>query len=100
MQEEQIFQRRRREFAARAFSKVPVDIKKDGDIDLNDVPVIAMCGSGGGLRTLIASTGSAGCATKQGCGIVVTYTAGVSGSCWLQALYNSSLKLVATSIGW
>ncbi|CAI7678185.1 unnamed protein product [Penicillium manginii] len=61
------------------------------DIHPDDVPVIAMCGSGGGLRALVAGTGSYLAAQEEGLWDCVTYTAGVSGSCWLQTLYHSSI---------
>ncbi|ODA76676.1 hypothetical protein RJ55_07947 [Drechmeria coniospora] len=60
------------------------------DIHPDDVPTIAICGSGGGLRALVAGTGSLHAAEQDGLFDCVTYTAGVSGSCWLQALYHSS----------
>jgi phospholipase A2 len=50
-----------------------------------------MCGSGGGLRALVAGTGSYLAAQEAGLWDCVTYTAGVSGSCWLQTLYHSSI---------
>ncbi|ESZ91634.1 cytosolic phospholipase A2 zeta [Sclerotinia borealis F-4128] len=58
----------------------------------DDVPCIAMVGSGGGLRALVAGTGSMLAAAEDGLFDCVTYTAGVSGSCWLQSLFNSSLS--------
>ncbi|KAL5363497.1 FabD/lysophospholipase-like protein [Aspergillus floccosus] len=61
------------------------------DIHPEDVPIIAMCGSGGGLRALVAGTGSYLAAQEAGLWDCVTYTAGVSGSCWLQTLYHSSI---------
>lgn len=60
------------------------------DIHPEDVPVIAMSGSGGGLRALIAGTGSLLATEEDGLFDCVTYTSGVSGSCWLQAFYLSS----------
>ncbi|KAK6606780.1 cytosolic phospholipase A2 zeta [Botrytis cinerea] len=57
----------------------------------DDVPRIAMVGSGGGLRALVAGTGSMLAADEDGLFDCITYTAGVSGSCWLQSLFNSSL---------
>ena len=51
-----------------------------------------MCGSGGGLRALVAGAGSYLSAQEAGLFDCVTYTAGVSGSCWLQTLYHSSLS--------
>ena len=63
---------------------------KEKDIHPDDIPTIAMCGSGGGLRALIAGTGSLLATQEEGLFDCVTYTAGVSGSCWLQTLYLSS----------
>ncbi|CAI4214870.1 unnamed protein product [Parascedosporium putredinis] len=57
----------------------------------DDIPTIAVCGSGGGLRALVAGTGSLLAAEQDGLLDCVTYTAGVSGSCWLQAINFSSL---------
>lgn len=61
------------------------------DIDPRDVPTIAMSGSGGGLRALVAGTSSYLSAQEAGLFDIATYTAGVSGSCWLQTLYYSTL---------
>jgi len=61
------------------------------EIHPDDVPCIAMVGSGGGLRALVAGTGSMLATSEDGLFDCVTYTAGVSGSCWLQALFHSSL---------
>jgi phospholipase A2 len=61
------------------------------EVHPDDVPCIAMVGSGGGLRALVAGTGSLLATSEDGLFDCVTYTAGVSGSCWLQALYHSSL---------
>ena len=63
----------------------------EGDIDPDDVPTIAMCGSGGGLRALVAGASSYLSTQEAGLFDCVTYTAGVSGSCWLQTLYYSSI---------
>lgn len=63
----------------------------DTEIDPRDVPRIAMIGSGGGLRALVAGTSSYLSAHEAGLFDCVTYTAGVSGSCWLQTLYYSSI---------
>ncbi|EOO03814.1 putative cytosolic phospholipase a2 zeta protein [Phaeoacremonium minimum UCRPA7] len=63
---------------------------KEKDVHDDDVPVIAICGSGGGLRALVAGTGSLLATAEDGLFDCITYTAGVSGSCWLQTLYNSS----------
>ncbi|KAG6017149.1 hypothetical protein E4U43_002208 [Claviceps pusilla] len=63
----------------------------ENDVHPDDVPTIAMCGSGGGLRALVAGTGSLMATEEDGLFDCVTYTAGVSGSCWLQALFHSSI---------
>ncbi|KAL7915634.1 acyl transferase/acyl hydrolase/lysophospholipase [Trichoderma velutinum] len=65
---------------------------KEKDINPDDVPTIAMCGSGGGMRALIAGSGSMFATDEDGLFDCVTYTAGVSGSCWLQLLYLSSFS--------
>ncbi|KAF7587235.1 hypothetical protein BBP40_007522 [Aspergillus hancockii] len=87
--EELEFRRKRREHAVKALATY-LDIPEE-DIHPDDVPVIAMCGSGGGLRALVAGTGSYLATQEAGLWDCVTYTAGVSGSCWLQTLYHSSI---------
>ncbi|KAL2200510.1 acyl transferase/acyl hydrolase/lysophospholipase [Corynascus similis CBS 632.67] len=61
------------------------------DIHPDDVPTIAMCGSGGGLRALVAGTGSFLATAEDGLFDCTTYLSGVSGSCWLQSLFYSSV---------
>lgn len=61
------------------------------EIHDDDVPIIATTGSGGGLRAMVAGTGYYQALTEAGLYDCTTYTAGVSGSCWLQALYLTSL---------
>ncbi|EAW14054.1 putative phospholipase A2 (PlaA) [Aspergillus clavatus NRRL 1] len=87
--EEKTFRRKRQERAVKALASY-LSIPED-DIHPDDVPIIAMCGSGGGLRALVAGTGSYLAAQEVGLWDCVTYTAGVSGSCWLQTLYHSSI---------
>lgn len=65
---------------------------KEEDIHPDDIPTVAVCGSGGGLRALIAGTGSMLAAEEDGLFDCVTYTSGVSGSCWLQALSLTSFN--------
>lgn len=64
---------------------------EERDIHPDDVPTIAMCGSGGGLRALVAGTGSFLATAEDGLFDCATYVSGVSGSCWLQSLYYSSV---------
>lgn len=86
--EEKEYLSRRRRVARVALAKY-LGLKED-EVHPDDVPTIAMCGSGGGLRALIAGTGSLLATEEDGLFDCVTYTAGVSGSCWLQTLYLSS----------
>ncbi|KAM0438834.1 hypothetical protein ACHAPT_001595 [Fusarium lateritium] len=65
---------------------------EEDEVHPDDVPTIAMCGSGGGLRALIAGTGSILATEEDGLFDCVTYTSGVSGSCWLQALNLTSFN--------
>ncbi|KAI0387880.1 FabD/lysophospholipase-like protein [Hypomontagnella monticulosa] len=87
--EEKEYLARRRKVATAALAKYLGINEKD--INPEDVPTIAMCGSGGGLRALVAGTGSLLATQEDGLFDCVTYTSGVSGSCWLQSLYHSSL---------
>lgn len=63
----------------------------ESDIHPDDVPVIALCGSGGGLRALVSGASAGLCTQESGLLDCITYTAGVSGSCWLQTLFHSSI---------
>ncbi len=86
---EQSFLRARHKHTTKSLAKylgVP-----ESEINPEDVPTIGLCGSGGGLRALVAGASSSLCAQEAGLFDCVTYTAGVSGSCWLQTLYNSSI---------
>lgn len=87
--DELAFIERRKRYTTQALAKY-LDLS-EGDIDPQDVPTIAVCGSGGGLRALVAGTSSYLSAQEAGLFDCATYTAGVSGSCWLQALYYSTL---------
>lgn len=86
--EEKQFLARRKKIASMALAKY-LGLKEE-DVHEDDVPTIAMCGSGGGLRALVAGTGSMLATEEDGLFDCVTYTSGVSGSCWLQTLYHSS----------
>ncbi|CAK7568314.1 MAG: hypothetical protein SEPTF4163_006301 [Sporothrix epigloea] len=87
--EEQSFRSHRRPVTAKALHSY-LGLPATETVHQDDVPVIALCGSGGGLRALVAGTGSSMAAAESGLFDCATYTAGVSGSCWLQALYFSS----------
>lgn len=87
--DELAFLERRKKHTTRSLSKylgIP-----EVDIDPEDVPMIAVCGSGGGLRALVAGAASYLSIQETGLFDCATYSAGVSGSCWLQTLFNSSL---------
>lgn len=87
--EEKEFLSRRKQVAKIALARyLGID---ESEVHPDDVPTIAVCGSGGGLRALVAGTGSLLAAEKDGLLDCVTYTAGVSGSCWLQAIHFSSI---------
>jgi phospholipase A2 len=88
--EEKIFLRNRQAYTRRALARYLGIPEKD--IHPDDVPIIAMCGSGGGFRALVAGSSSYLSAYEAGLFDCVTYTAGVSGSCWLQTLYYSTLS--------
>ncbi|KAL9114460.1 MAG: hypothetical protein Q9227_001541 [Pyrenula ochraceoflavens] len=87
--EEKEYIQKRKAHVVKALAKY-LDLEEK-DINPEDVPTIALCGSGGGLRALVAGLGSYLSATEAGLFDCATYTAGVSGSCWLQTLFNSSL---------
>ncbi|KAF2760666.1 FabD/lysophospholipase-like protein [Pseudovirgaria hyperparasitica] len=87
--QEKNFLDNRRHFTRKALASY-LDLKEE-DIHPNDIPVIAMCGSGGGLRALVAGASSYLSAQEAGLFDCVTYSAGVSGSCWMQALFYSSI---------
>lgn len=87
-EEEKEYLARRRKVARMALAKY-LDIPEK-DIHPDDVPTIAMCGSGGGMRALIAGMGSMIATEEDGLFDCITYTSGVSGTCWLQSLYLTS----------
>ncbi|KAL9131597.1 MAG: hypothetical protein Q9217_000485 [Psora testacea] len=87
--EELAFLQRRKRRTTQALARY-LDIP-EAEINPQDVPTIAVCGSGGGLRALVAGAASYLSAQEDGLFQCATYTAGVSGSCWLQTLYNSTL---------
>ncbi|KAK4889284.1 hypothetical protein LTR27_011890 [Elasticomyces elasticus] len=87
--EEKSFLRNRRQHTAKALARY-LGVA-ESEIHPDDVPTIGMCGSGGGLRALVAGAASFLSAAEDGLFDCVTYSAGVSGSCWLHTLYYSSI---------
>lgn len=88
-EEEKTFLSRRKKAVAAALARY-LELRED-DVHPDDVPTIAICGSGGGLRALVSGTGSFLAAAEDGLFDCTTYISGVSGSCWLQSLYYSSI---------
>ncbi|KAF2154249.1 cytosolic phospholipase A2 zeta [Myriangium duriaei CBS 260.36] len=87
--EELSFLRKRKLHLRKALARY-LDVPED-DIHPDDIPTIAICGSGGGLRAMVAGTSSLLSTAEDGLFDCATYTAGVSGSCWLQTLFYSSI---------
>ncbi|KAL8338829.1 hypothetical protein RB598_007234 [Gaeumannomyces tritici] len=87
--DEKSFLERRRKVARVALAKY-LGLAEE-DIHPDDMPTIGICGSGGGLRALVAGAGSMCAASEDGLFDCVTYMAGVSGSCWLQSMYFSTI---------
>ncbi|KAK9446423.1 acyl transferase/acyl hydrolase/lysophospholipase [Limtongia smithiae] len=83
--EEDAFRKNRVKFTRLALATY-LDIPLE-TINPRDVPVIAVTGSGGGYRALIAGAGYLSSLESSGLLDCVTYMSGVSGSTWLLALY-------------
>ncbi|KAF4499922.1 phospholipase A2 [Fusarium agapanthi] len=64
-----------------------LDLPPDEKVDPGDVPLIALGGSGGGYKVMYGFTGFISAAKKHGLWDCITWTAGVSGSCWTIAAY-------------
>lgn len=64
-----------------------LDLSPDEKVDPRDVPLIALGGSGGGYKVMYGFTGFMSAAKKHGLWDCITWTAGVSGSCWTLAAY-------------
>lgn len=87
-EDEQRYLTNRKRFTRRGLARY-LNIPEE-EIHDDDVPVIAVAGSGGGLRALVAGTGFYQALKEAGLYDCTTYLAGVSGSCWLQAIYLTS----------
>lgn len=57
------------------------------DVHSDDIPTIAFGGSGGGYRAMLAFLGYSQAMNETGLWDLLTYVAGVSGSCWAIAAY-------------
>ncbi|KAK5660334.1 hypothetical protein OQA88_12875 [Cercophora sp. LCS_1] len=87
-EEERAFLDHRKKVVTTALARY-LDLSEE--VHPDDVPIIAMCGSGGGLRALVAGAGSFQATAEDGLFDCLTYLSGVSGSCWLQTLFFSSI---------
>ncbi|KAI0764706.1 FabD/lysophospholipase-like protein [Fomes fomentarius] len=63
----------------------------ESEVDERDLPVVAIAGSGGGFRAMLNTLGSISAARSLGILDCITYTAGVSGSCWALGLLYSGV---------
>ncbi|OCT50771.1 putative cytosolic phospholipase A2 [Cladophialophora carrionii] len=57
------------------------------EVHVDDVPIVAFGGSGGGYRAMIGMLGYGDEMKRSGLWDVLTYVSGVSGSCWSLAAY-------------
>ncbi|KAF9579011.1 hypothetical protein BGW38_004915 [Lunasporangiospora selenospora] len=83
--QEVAYQSARRKKMKKAFAKF-IGVH-ESDINENDIPIVAIAGSGGGYRAMISSLGYMTAAKKAGLFDCTMYMAGVSGSCWMIAQY-------------
>ncbi|OSC98862.1 FabD/lysophospholipase-like protein [Trametes coccinea BRFM310] len=64
----------------------------ESEVDERDLPIVAIAGSGGGYRAMLNTLGSLTAARTLGILDCVTYTAGVSGSCWALGVMYSGVS--------
>lgn len=89
-QDEQLFIRARRHRISCHGNKhlnSLLGLAEDEVVDPQDVPLIALGGSGGGYRAMYGFAAFISVAKKMGLWDCLTWTAGVSGSCWTLAGY-------------
>ncbi|KAI9316508.1 acyl transferase/acyl hydrolase/lysophospholipase [Dichotomocladium elegans] len=88
-QGEEAFLRKRKAKQKQAFADfIGVDVN---EIDEEDIPVTAIASSGGGYRAMVGCAGYMKAMNDTGVLDLVTYLAGVSGSCWTFAQLYSPL---------
>ncbi|KAJ3051619.1 hypothetical protein HK097_007358 [Rhizophlyctis rosea] len=87
--EEQRFQQQRKERMRVPFAKfIGVAVE---EVDVRDIPIIGVGGSGGGMKAMIATAGFLQGMEEAGFFDLVMYISGVSGSCWtLGNLYTAA----------
>ncbi|KAF8580443.1 FabD/lysophospholipase-like protein [Ramaria rubella] len=86
---ERAFLRERKRVMKAAFAKL-MNVPEE-DVFEDDLPVVAIAGSGGGYRAMLNTIGSLSGAQGTGLLDCVTYTAGISGSCWSLGLIHSGV---------
>ncbi|OBS24465.1 hypothetical protein FPOA_05007 [Fusarium poae] len=64
-----------------------LNLPPDERVDPRDVPLVSLGGSGGGYRVMYGFAGFIAAAKKSGLWDCITWTAGVSGSCWTIVAY-------------
>ncbi|KAG0243505.1 hypothetical protein BGW41_002045 [Actinomortierella wolfii] len=84
-QQEKAFIVARKRKMRKAFAKF-IGVK-EAEVHEDDIPIIALAGSGGGYRAMVSALGYMSAAKKSGLFDCATYMAGVSGSCWMIAQY-------------
>ncbi|KAJ2298977.1 hypothetical protein IW139_001987, partial [Coemansia sp. RSA 353] len=95
------------DFQAKRAEKIRHDFAKfigvsASSVDIRDIPVIGIAGSGGGFRAMISTLGSYRAMYEAGLAQCVTYDAAVSGSSWaiaaLHTYANSNPYLALDSV--
>ncbi|KAJ3305211.1 hypothetical protein HDU76_005048, partial [Blyttiomyces sp. JEL0837] len=96
-EEERKFQKDRLKFCRGAFARyIGVDVS---EVLEEDIPIIAVAGSGGGFKAMLGTTGSLKAMEECGLYDCVMYISGVSGSCWtLTNLYRSKVNASPTKL--
>ncbi|KAM0748096.1 FabD/lysophospholipase-like protein [Meredithblackwellia eburnea MCA 4105] len=84
---ERAFIRTRREAMRDSFAKV-VGVGLE-EVDVRDLPVVSIAGSGGGYRAMVNTLGSIEAAKETGVWDLVSFVSAVSGSCWAVNLLYS-----------
>jgi len=69
-----------------------LELPEDEHVDPQDVPLIGLGGSGGGYRAMYGFAAFMSTSKKLGLWDCLTWTAGVSGSCWTLAAYYTIPK--------
>ncbi|GAA6010939.1 hypothetical protein JCM10207_004001 [Rhodosporidiobolus poonsookiae] len=92
---ERAYLRNRREAMRGAFARL-MDVPLE-EVDVRDLPVVAVAASGGGYRAMLNTIASLEAAKETGVYDCVSFISGVSGSCWA---LNVLFSLGGGSIPW